>query len=152
MNHGRAPLLVVAALSWSLLFLGTRPLADPDEGRYGEASREMLVARHPWYPTLGGRPHLTKPPLTYWISATGMKLTPQPACLVEPDLLGSTYPPSRPQPAIDALRRLAALRLTVKDVLEDYARWRKPSGSPSGLSDLAFVLYGWTSRCKLRLR
>jgi len=71
-NHGRAPLLVVAALSWSLLFLGTRPLADPDEGRYGEASREMLVARHPWYPTLGGRPHLTKPPLTYWISATGM--------------------------------------------------------------------------------
>jgi 4-amino-4-deoxy-L-arabinose transferase len=74
MSRRRAALLVLAALSWSLLFLGTRPLTDPDEGRYGEASREMLVAQHPWYPTLGGRPHLTKPPLTYWLSASGMAL------------------------------------------------------------------------------
>jgi 4-amino-4-deoxy-L-arabinose transferase len=73
-SRQHAALLVLAALSWSVLFLGTRPLTDPDEGRYGEASREMLVARHPWYPTLGGRPHLTKPPLTYWLSATGMAL------------------------------------------------------------------------------
>ena len=74
MSRGRAALLVLAALSWSLLFLGTRPLADPDEGRYGEAAREMLVARQPWYPTLDGRPHLTKPPLAYWLSASGMAL------------------------------------------------------------------------------
>ncbi len=74
MSRRRAALLILAALSWSGLFLGTRPLADPDEGRYGEASREMLVARNPWYPTLDGRPHLTKPPLTYWLSAAGMGL------------------------------------------------------------------------------
>lgn len=74
MNRVRAALLVLAALSWSLLLLGTRPLADPDEGRYGEASREMLVARQFWFPTLDGRPHLTKPPLTYWLSAMGMAL------------------------------------------------------------------------------
>ncbi len=74
MSRRRSALLVLAALGWSVLFLGTRPLADPDEGRYGEASREMLVARNPWYPTLDGRPHLTKPPLTYWLSAAGMGL------------------------------------------------------------------------------
>jgi 4-amino-4-deoxy-L-arabinose transferase len=70
----RAGLLVLAALGWSLLALGTRPLNDPDEGRYGEAAREMLVANRPWVPTLDGRPHLTKPPLTYWLSASGMAL------------------------------------------------------------------------------
>lgn len=74
MKGRRAGLLVLAALAWSLLALGTRPLNDPDEGRFGEAAREMLVARQPWTPTLDGRPHLTKPPLTYWLSASGMAL------------------------------------------------------------------------------
>ncbi len=70
-------LLLLAALSWSLLFLGSRPLAEPDEGRYGQASREMLLSHQPWTPTLDGRPHLTKPPLTYWLSASGMALLGQ---------------------------------------------------------------------------
>lgn len=77
MKGRRAGLLVLVALGWSLLGLGTRPLNDPDEGRYGEAAREMLVARQPWMPTLDGRPHLTKPPLTYWLSASGMALLGQ---------------------------------------------------------------------------
>lgn len=71
-----AALLAVAA-AWSFLFLGTRPLAEPDESRFGQAAREMIVRQNPWYPTLGGRPHLTKPPLTYWMSASGMLLLGQ---------------------------------------------------------------------------
>jgi len=73
----RAAILVTAAAAWSFLFLGSRPLAEADESRYGEASREMIVRANPWYPTLGGRPHLTKPPLAYWMSASGMLILGQ---------------------------------------------------------------------------
>lgn len=63
---------------WLLFFLlisvgiaGWRPLWDPDEGRYAETAREMLVAGEWLIPTLEGEPHLTKPPLTYWLSMIG---------------------------------------------------------------------------------
>ncbi len=68
---GAAGLLAVLALGWAFLFLGSRPLADPDEGRYAETAREMLVHRSWLVPLLAGRPHLTKPPPTYWLSAAG---------------------------------------------------------------------------------
>ncbi len=66
--------VVALAVAWAFLFLGTRPLADPDEGRYAEAAREMLVHRSWLVPLLAGRPHLTKPPPTYWLSAAGLAL------------------------------------------------------------------------------
>lgn len=66
---------------WLLFFLlisvaiaGWRPLWDPDEGRYAETAREMLAAGEWVVPTLEGEPHLTKPPLTYWLSMIGYHL------------------------------------------------------------------------------
>ena len=61
---GLALLLVVASL---LFFLRLRaPLLEPQEGRYAEIPRQMLL-RGDWIaPTLGGRPYLDKPPLLYW--------------------------------------------------------------------------------------
>lgn len=64
--------------SWLLFFLllsvagaGWRPLWDPDEGRYAEVAREMYVSGDWLTPTLEGAPHLTKPPLTYWLTTLG---------------------------------------------------------------------------------
>jgi 4-amino-4-deoxy-L-arabinose transferase-like glycosyltransferase len=45
------------------------PLFEPDEGRYAEIPREMLV-RGDWVvPYLQGEPYLDKPPLLYWLVA-----------------------------------------------------------------------------------
>jgi len=42
-----------------------RPLHSPDEGRYGEASRDVLANNNWFVPHINGIPHLTKPPLYY---------------------------------------------------------------------------------------
>jgi 4-amino-4-deoxy-L-arabinose transferase-like glycosyltransferase len=45
------------------------PLSEPDEGRYAEIAREMLV-RHDWVtPHLNFVKYFEKPPLVYWASA-----------------------------------------------------------------------------------
>jgi 4-amino-4-deoxy-L-arabinose transferase-like glycosyltransferase len=47
-----------------------RSLGEPDEGRYAEIAREMLVS-HDWVtPRLDGFLFFDKPPLHYWASAT----------------------------------------------------------------------------------
>lgn len=49
-------------------------LFDPDEGRYAEIPREMLV-RGDWVvPYLQGQPYLDKPPLVYWLGMLSYKL------------------------------------------------------------------------------
>lgn len=58
----------------SFLLWGARPLWDSSEARYGQAAFEMLSSGNWLVPTLGGEPHLTKPPLTYWMIGLGMKL------------------------------------------------------------------------------
>ncbi len=55
-------------------FQGSRGLYETTEGRYAEVSREMLETGNYLEPTLGYRPHWTKPPLTYWAIAGGIKL------------------------------------------------------------------------------
>lgn len=80
----KVPALNVGPVSWlcwavvfvllTVAFNGQRPLAEPDEGRYAEASREMLIDGDWLIPRLQGQPHLTKPPVTYWLTALGMKL------------------------------------------------------------------------------
>ena len=55
-------------------FLGSRGLWEPDEGRYVEVAREMVVAGDYVTPTLNRVPHFTKPPLTYWMIAAGLRL------------------------------------------------------------------------------
>ncbi len=67
---GRDLLLLAAALGLLFIaFLGGRPLAVPDEGRYVEIPREM-VATHDWLtPRLNGVKYFEKPPLAYWVEA-----------------------------------------------------------------------------------
>jgi 4-amino-4-deoxy-L-arabinose transferase-like glycosyltransferase len=43
------------------------PLFEPDEGRYAEIPREMLVRGEWIVPYLQGEPYLEKPPLLYWL-------------------------------------------------------------------------------------
>jgi 4-amino-4-deoxy-L-arabinose transferase len=47
------------------IFLGSRGLYQTTEGRYAECARQTMVSGHWLDPVLNGRPHWTKPPLTY---------------------------------------------------------------------------------------
>jgi len=64
----RRRLLLAGALI-ILSGLWVLPVCDPSEARYAEVSREMAAGGSWLVPHLQGRPHLTKPPLTYWLGA-----------------------------------------------------------------------------------
>ena len=69
---GLALLLVVASL---LFFLRLRaPLLEPQEGRYAEIPRQMLLRGDWMIPHLDGQPYLDKPPLLYWSVMGAYKL------------------------------------------------------------------------------
>ncbi len=55
-------------------FQGSRGLYETTEGRYAEAALETLLSGRLLEPTLNGKPHWTKPPLTYWAIAAGLRL------------------------------------------------------------------------------
>ncbi len=59
---------------WGVLLLlsAWRPLALPDEGRYGEIGRWMLISGDWLTPRLNGIPFFHKPPLLHWLEATAM--------------------------------------------------------------------------------
>jgi 4-amino-4-deoxy-L-arabinose transferase-like glycosyltransferase len=68
---------VVLALLIGLFFallLGSRPLSVPDEGRYAEIPREMVVTGDWITPRLNGVKYFEKPPLVYWLTALSIKL------------------------------------------------------------------------------
>ena len=68
--------LVLLSLIISLffgLFLGTRPLSVPDEGRYTEIPREMVERGDFVTPRLNGVKYSEKPPLMYWLASTSIK-------------------------------------------------------------------------------
>ncbi|MBM4289057.1 MAG: phospholipid carrier-dependent glycosyltransferase [Deltaproteobacteria bacterium] len=54
--------------------LGVPGLMDPDEGRYAEIAREMLVLGDFVTPHLNFLPYLEKPPLVYWLTAFSLAL------------------------------------------------------------------------------
>lgn len=53
--------------------LDVRKLQHPDEGRYAEIAREMLVSGDWVTPRLDGIKYFEKPPLQYWLTAASFK-------------------------------------------------------------------------------
>ena len=73
MTEQRKSWLTLAALFLLLLVLAAlRPLAVPDEGRYGEIGRWMLQSGDWLTPRLNGIPFFHKPPYLYWLEAASM--------------------------------------------------------------------------------
>ncbi len=72
----RATGIALVALFLLLWFGGLdhRKLAEPDEGRYAEVAREMVVSGDFITPRLNGFKHFTKPPLQYWMTALAYRL------------------------------------------------------------------------------
>lgn len=65
-------LVLIIGCSYAL-FLGSRPLAVPDEARYVEIPREMLASHDFITPHLNEIQYLEKPPLFYWLQAGAIK-------------------------------------------------------------------------------
>lgn len=64
--------LVALYLLLYLLPLPVRPLASPDEVRYGEIAREMLVSGDWVSPHFNGVRYFEKPPLGHWLNALSL--------------------------------------------------------------------------------
>jgi 4-amino-4-deoxy-L-arabinose transferase-like glycosyltransferase len=65
-------LAVVVAIAW-FANLDVRKLQHPDEGRYAEIAREMVVTGDWVTPRLDGLKYFEKPPLQYWLTAMSFK-------------------------------------------------------------------------------
>ncbi len=63
---------VLACFALLLALAALRPLAVPDEGRYGEIGRWMLQSGDWLTPRLNGIPFFHKPPYLYWLEASAM--------------------------------------------------------------------------------
>jgi 4-amino-4-deoxy-L-arabinose transferase-like glycosyltransferase len=61
------------SLVW-LASLASRPLFNPDEGRYAEIPREMLGGGDWVIPHLNGLDYIEKPPLQFWATAAAYRL------------------------------------------------------------------------------
>lgn len=64
---------LLAALLFGIM-LGTRELGAPDEARYSEIPREMVVTGHYISPRLDGVLYFEKPPLFYWLQTFSIRL------------------------------------------------------------------------------
>jgi 4-amino-4-deoxy-L-arabinose transferase-like glycosyltransferase len=76
-NKYQYVLLTAAACLIAFGFQGSRGLFESTEGRYAECAREMMETGNWIIPQLDYHPHWTKPPLTYWAIAGGIKLLGQ---------------------------------------------------------------------------
>jgi 4-amino-4-deoxy-L-arabinose transferase len=68
LRRGAIALLALFALVY-LLPLGVRPLASPDEVRYGEIAHEMIVSGDWVSPHFNGARYFEKPVLGHWLNA-----------------------------------------------------------------------------------
>ena len=67
-------LLFLAFIAFYLYGLGHLPLLGPDEPRYAQVAREMLLRHDLITPTLGGHLWFEKPALLYWMMILSFKL------------------------------------------------------------------------------
>ena len=58
---------LLALAIFFLAFMGTHSLTVPDEGRYPEAAREMLLSGDFITPRVNGVVFMDKPALYYWL-------------------------------------------------------------------------------------
>jgi len=71
----RRGLFVLTLLAYALVFQGSRPLWEPDEGRYSAVALRMIDFGDPIVPRLNAEiEHFTKPPVTYWALAASVEL------------------------------------------------------------------------------
>jgi 4-amino-4-deoxy-L-arabinose transferase-like glycosyltransferase len=66
-------LLILFGLFYAI-WIGSHALVTPDEGRYSEVAREMVVSGDYITPRLNGVAFLDKPVLYYWLQASAIKL------------------------------------------------------------------------------
>jgi 4-amino-4-deoxy-L-arabinose transferase-like glycosyltransferase len=106
-----AGLALFVATIW-LGTLGVRPLFNPDEGRYAEIPREMLVGGDWVVPHLNGLPYIEKPPLQYWATAASFRL------------FGQSEFSARLYTALTALSTIAIVWLLAHALWDKTAAWR----------------------------
>src|SRR5215475_4719158 len=66
------PAWLLLALAW-FATMPARPMLDPDEGRYAEIPREMLVSGDWVTPRFDDLKYFEKPPLQYWATAVAYR-------------------------------------------------------------------------------
>ena len=69
-----AVFLFLVVVAFYLYGLGQLPLVGPDEPRYAQVAREMLLRRDLITPTLGGHTWFEKPALLYWMMIASFKM------------------------------------------------------------------------------
>ena len=101
--------LAVLCVVLSVIFfqLGGRALNEPDEGRYAEAGREMMATGDWFTPRINGIPHLSKPPLTYWLVGASLRM------------FGVNEFAARLPAALAALGTLLALYVLVRGMVDE---------------------------------
>lgn len=67
-------LLTLAIIAFYFYGLGHMPFVGPDEPRYAQVAREMLLRGDLITPTLGGHTWFEKPPLLYWMIMVSFRL------------------------------------------------------------------------------
>lgn len=75
-QHRRSDLFAILLLAGLLfgLFLGNRPLTAPDEGRYSEIPRQMLLHHDFVTPRINNIKYFEKPPLFYWMQSASINV------------------------------------------------------------------------------
>jgi 4-amino-4-deoxy-L-arabinose transferase-like glycosyltransferase len=66
--------IFIVIIAFYVFGLGRLPLLGPDEPRYAQVAREMLLRGDPITPTLGGHTWFEKPALLYWMIIAAAKV------------------------------------------------------------------------------
>ena len=119
-------LAVLVAVIW-LVTLGSRPLFNPDEGRYAEIPREMQAGGSWIIPHLDGLAYIEKPPLQYWATAASLHI------------FGQSVFAARLYTALCALATLGVVWLAAQRLWGVAAAWRAAAVLSS---TLLFVVLG----------